>query len=102
MSAIRDLAEELPEHQTSRGREFRTIPAEERDLLAKPLVMARSQAQATDADWDDQRFLSEIAKKKNMYFYNAGQLHLDVKEANHIWWSVVYDDPSPAERRDLI
>lgn len=99
---IQELAEELPEHQSPRGNEFRAIPVEDRKLLARPLVMARSQVESTNANWQDRQFRNEIIKKKNAYFYYAGQLHIDMDQANWIWWSVVYDNPSPAERRELI
>lgn len=97
---VEELAEELPEHQTSRGDEFRVIPIEDRYPLAARLVVARVQAEAgDDDDWEDHAFRAEMRKKKERYFYHAGELHIGIHEARSIWWSVVHDTPSAIERR---
>jgi len=101
-NAVYTLAEELPDHQTARGMEFRTLSVEDRKPLARILVIARSQAQSGDADWEDALFRRSMRRKKNRYFYQAARLSIDIQEATTIWWSVVHNDPSPAERVTLI
>lgn len=97
--AVRELAEELPEYQTSRGMEFREIPPEQRENLANVLVRARSQANATHADWRDDSYRREMRRKQNEYYYEVGQLGIDMKEAYEIWWGVVHGDSAPIEQR---
>lgn len=96
--AVRELAEELPEHQTSRGMEFREISTEQRENLANVLVRARSQSNAENADWNDRAFRTEMRRKQNEYFYECGRLGIDMKEAHEIWWNVVHGDPAPVRR----
>lgn len=86
---VHELATELPDHQTSRGAEFRSIAVKDRYLLARQLVKARSQATATNADFSDERFMDQLRRKKETYMYFAGQLGIDHNEAQHIWGSVV-------------
>lgn len=96
------LAEELPTHQTNRGAEFRTISIEERIPIARNLVTARSQAQSSNPDWTSDRFKNTLRRKKDQYMHVCGSLGVDIGEARHIWWSVVYNDPSPYEREKLV
>jgi hypothetical protein len=97
---IQEVAEQLPDHQTSRGAEFRAIPVEDRYPLARKLIAARSQVKASNADWDDPAYRSAIRSKKDGYMYRCGELHIDIEEAIHIWWSFVYGDISPADKRE--
>ena len=100
--AVEQMAQEMPEHQTSRGNEFREIPVEHRYPMAQKLVQGRSQASAENADWSYAMFRYHMRQKKELYFYYVGKLGIDFDEARAIWWSVVYDDPSAAEQRDKI
>jgi hypothetical protein len=97
--AVEAVAEELPEYQSSRGREFYGIPTEDRLTLAEAALLARCQAKASNADWSDTAYRKEMRHKKNRYFYHAGRLDIDVEEAERIWWGYVHENPSPHERR---
>ena len=88
--AIRRMAEEMPDHQTSRGAEFRNISVEERYGMARALVIARSQANATNANWESRAFRYHMRRKKESYMYSAGRHGVDTKEARAIWNSIVY------------
>lgn len=94
-----DVAEEIPYHQTSRGREFNDIPPTDRIPLARQLIIARSQATASNGDWDSSEYRRSIMRTKVSYYYQAGRLGVDETEAETIWWSFVHDDPSPYEKR---
>lgn len=100
LDAVREAAEELPEHQTSRGNEFRAIPVEDRYTLAQWLVRSRGQVNASNASWDDKSFRRTLREKKNLYYYHAGRLGLSHRETRAVWWSFVHDDPVPAEKRE--
>lgn len=100
--SVHELAEELPDHQSSRGAEFRQISVEERYPLAKELVIARSQTNASNADWDSDEYRREMRRRKNMYFQEAGRLGISFDEAENIWWSVVHGSPSPHRRNNVI
>lgn len=96
----RELAEELPDYQTSRGNEFRTVSVEDRMSLARVLVVARSQVNASNADWDDDDYRRSMRRVRNRYMHISGILDIRFEEAERIWWNYVYDDPSPHERRE--
>jgi len=97
-TAVHEAAKELPTHQTSRGQEFREIPLEDRVGMARAAVIARCQVNSTNADWNNVRFRKAMSDKKSRYFYHAGKLGISVKEAKHIWWQYVHDDPTPIEK----
>jgi hypothetical protein len=96
---VEQVAELLPEYQSSRGAEFREIPIEDRLPLAEAALLARCQAKASNVDWSDTEYRKEMRHKKNRYFYHAGCLDIDVEEAERIWWGYVHENPSPHERR---
>jgi hypothetical protein len=100
--ATLEIAREIPEHQTNRGSEFREISVQERKTMARLLNIARVQATASNADWDDRAFRRTMMRKRLDYMYECGQLGVDVTEARAIWWSVVYDGATPHQRRDLV
>lgn len=101
-SEIHNIAEAIPEHQTERGDEFRELSTEEIIPMARALTIARSQANAANADWSDMVYISEMVRKKNRYFYHAGELGVSIREAHAIWWSVVHNSPAPVERREMV
>jgi len=109
-NVVRQMCEEMVEHQTSRGNEFRTIEPSERIGMARALVIARAQAQNSgkplggpEAKWEHEPFRRAMRRKKESYMYHAGRLGVDTKEARAIWTSVVYEgiDNHPARRRRL-
>lgn len=99
---IEQCAEELPDYQTSRGNEFRNISFEERLPLARRLVRARSQANASNRDFDDPAQRREMARKRGDFFYEAGALGIEHRQARSIWMNYVYSGAAPHERRELI
>ncbi len=96
--AIERIAEVLPEHQTSRGEEFREIPVERRYGMARAALIARCQVKASNADWDSGPYRREMRKKKEQYFYHAGRLGISMKEADQMWWGYVHEHPAPVEK----
>lgn len=98
-SEIRRVAEEMPDHQSSRGSEFRGISIEQRIPMARYVVIARSQASSKDADWSDTSFRQQMSKKKARYFHEAGNLGVNFEEASNIWRRMVLGTPSPHEYR---
>jgi len=101
MSDIQQLAENLPDYQSSRGNEFRDIPIEEREGLATVLRIARVQAE--NEEWDSNRFRQAMRSKKEDYMYQCGRLGINLSEVQAIWWNVVYEniDSSPARRNSV-
>jgi hypothetical protein len=101
--AVRNVAEKMPEHQTSRGAEFRNISVEQRYGMSRALVIARSQVNASNADWDSTRYREHMRRKRELYLYRAGALGVDMNEATTIWWSIVYEgiDTHPARKHKL-
>lgn len=97
--AVRAVAEEMPDHQSSRGAEFRTLSVEDRLPMARQLVIARSQVNASNADWNCERYRYHMRQKKETYLYHAGRLGVDIEEADNIWWSIVHDNPAPVEKQ---
>jgi len=90
-STVHEVAQEMPEHQTSRGAEFRNLSVEDRYGMARQIVIGRSQANATNADFDNDTFRYHMRKKKEAYMYYAGRLGIDHDEARYIWRSIVYE-----------
>lgn len=100
---IIELAEALPEHQTSRGAEFRTTDVEDRLPLARILFIARHQAQnSSETHGQLNNYTIHMVHSRSTFFHEAGRLDIDRQEAEAIWWSVVYDNPSPNERSCLV
>ena len=89
------LGQELESHASSRA-DFRQLSAKQRTHIAKSLVIARSQV---DTGNENEMRLIDV---KCGYFYKCGAYGLDLQEAQSIWWSVVYENPSPAERREYV
>lgn len=107
-SAVHEVAEEMPEHQSSRGAEFRNLSVEDRYGMARAIVIARAQATASgkplggaEVKWKHERFRYHMRRKKETYMYHAGRLSVDAKEASAIWWSMVYDNPAPVDKNQL-
>lgn len=87
IDAVSRLAEELPDHQTSRGDEFRDLSMRDRERLARPLVLARNQAQTESGETTVYR--RAMRQKRDRYFYIAGDLNIRMREAQTIWRGVV-------------
>ncbi len=99
---IKELADELEEYGSSRA-DFRNLSQDERERIARQLVIARAQARSPDSDkWDNERYVSQMIKKRVQYSYEAGRAGLDPEEARAIWWNCVYDDPAPVDRDKLV
>lgn len=90
--AAMDLAEELPDYQTARGAEFRNTNRHERLPIAEILVGARSQVEASEADFDERKFRSALRRKKETFVWTAGCMEIDFQEAQSIWQNVVYEN----------
>jgi hypothetical protein len=100
--ATRELASSLEDHGTSRA-DFRDISDDERHAIARQLVIARAQAQSPEQEvWKEEQYRWHMRRKKELYYYECGAAGLDRKEAEQIWWSVVYDNPAPYKRDSLI
>lgn len=101
--AVEELAAALEEHGTSRA-DFRDVSDSQRYTIARWLVIARSQANASNAPEDKTqgRYGEHLVRKKNRYFHACGRAGIEVKEANAIWWSAVYGGAAPVERRKLV
>lgn len=101
--AVRELAGSLEGHGTSRA-DFREVSDSQRYQIARWLVIARSQANASNApdDKTQGRYGEHLARKKNRYFHACGRAGIGVKEANAIWWSAVYGGAAPVERTRLV
>lgn len=96
-SAVRELAAELEDHGTSRAN-FRSLSDSDRYRVARVLVIARSQVNATNADFDNSRFRWHMHRKKEEYLYVCGDVGISMEEARGIWWSVVYGGVAPVDR----
>lgn len=96
-SAVRELATELEDHGTSRAN-FRSLSDSDRYRVARVLVIARSQVNATNADFDNDKFRWHMHRKKEEYFYVCGDVGVDWDEASYIWWSAVYGGVAPVDR----
>jgi len=99
---IRETAEEMPEHQSSRGNEFRELSTDETTLMARPLFLGKVQANAPSADWSNLVYRYHMRRKRERYMHAAGVLNVDRAEARTIWWSFVHDSPPAKERKRLI
>jgi len=101
--AVVELAAELEQHGTSRA-DFRDVSDSQRYHIARWLVIARSQVNASNAPEDKTqgRYGEHLIEKKNRYFHACGRAGIGVKEAKSIWWSAVYGGAAPVERRKLI
>jgi hypothetical protein len=104
--AVEQMCHKMEEHQTSRGDEFRTIGYRDRRGMARNLVIARSQVEADNGDWESNSFRRAIRRCKEAYCYEAGSLGIDRKEAEAIWKNVVYEnvpnDPHTRNKKGYI
>lgn len=100
---IEELAQSLEEYATSRA-DFRDAGDGQRYRIARWLVIARSQARASNAPEEKRtgRYGGHLIDKKNRYFHACGRAGISVKEANTMWWNYVYENAAPYQRVRLV
>lgn len=98
---VEEVADALEEHGSSRAN-FRDVSDNERRLIARQLILGRSQANASNADWDDMSFRSRMLETRVAYAYECGQAGMSPRESRYVWWNFVHDDPPPVSRDELI
>lgn len=98
---IEELANSLEDHGTNRA-DFRDANDAQLYQVARWLHLARAQVNASNAPDDTlegtRAYSDHLIDKKNRYFHACGHAGIGVKEANSIWWSVVYDGLAPYRR----
>ena len=103
--AIESIANELEDHGSNRI-DLRDVTNSQRHQIAKWLVVARAQVNATNSPDDtlsgSYEYADHLIDKKNQYFYACGNAGIDIKEANLIWYSVVYNELTPHRRKKNI
>lgn len=89
-NVVTEMASSLEEYGSSRAN-FHEVNPTSRHMVARYLVIARSQANASNApeDMTEGRYGEELRRKRDAYFHACGRAGIDMKEASIIWSNVV-------------
>lgn len=96
------LAQELESYGSSRA-DYRDASDEQREAVAKELVVARSQVENDAPHTRDGRYGEILIGVRARFYYHCGKVGIALEEANYLWHNYVYENVDYAKHRgDLV
>lgn len=96
-TAAERLADELEEYASSRAN-FERLSAEERERVARHLASARAQVENRGQQTRTGPYGYHLIDKRSRFFYECGRAGIKHREAERLWWHVVYSGPPTVDK----